>query len=326
MSANAFIADNGPDDGRKRRKTVLNKTVRFDLGDLRDDLEADGEGNEAIDQIPNPGIISSSTAAKGPTLGPGAASTANEDAETRTTVVKSSAVGHGQCAATTNAKARASDVDAADKAPLEVAKTASPAHGKTYSRGEQQSAYDDPAKAREQAKLGATAEQESDDDSDDNIVVARPRTAIAKSIEPVAPSPERVETRAELDEDVDTLHDALGSEDELSLPVRPVNARSTYTTAAAPSKMVVRSIEGDTYQNLLSQFNLNKGGRKREAMKAPASIGLAKGVEARPKRAPKPRKFGDVVDVRTLTPSSSGTDGDTEREQYSQRRQRWYGG
>ena len=151
------------------------------------------------------------------------------------------------------------------------------------------------------AKGGANDDQ-SWDVSEDNIVVSPPGFRTAQSSAPASPLPEQEDAPAARKKGVTLSIDLLSSPDPLSVlaDTRPDPAESSSDAASAANQPPPPPTGQNVYRTLLAQFNLDHEHDEANAESVVESI------EGRPKRQPKPKKFGDVVDVRTLTAKQLG--------------------
>lgn len=131
--------------------------------------------------------------------------------------------------------------------------------------------------------------------SEDCIVVARPDGMIDQDAKCASESSKHGKAGSASQAGAN-FEDALGSEDELSLPFQAGQTK-TLSKATVTSVFGKEGSEdtpgssGHEYKSLLSQFKLDKKAQKDGQVKAAPDAA----PEARPKRQPKPKKFPDTL-------------------------------
>lgn len=327
-SASEFTTINTPEVSRKRRRRIANKskTVRFHLNEDLDDSK-DERGDILDGFMSQSGDMSALATDKKHDPSTSAATRhEHHDGRSQSQETIGAAQPTGSPGRTylnlSNLKERPKTPKKKKKAIDNGNSSASPAAMRT---GKASTQIKSKRKAAsDSAGLGNASS------SDDNITVARHRVAISESPEPAPTLSVNTTSAVKSMKDTYAANNVPSSPDELSLPsrFRFPSSRPANAASSLQSDFVLESTEGDTYRSLLSQFNLDKGGQK--SMHDPfvdleddddsrpnrqqKQLRLDKGVQknllktvaardeenARPIRQPKPRDFGDVVDLRTL--------------------------
>lgn len=293
MFANEFVADSGSRSGQKRRRTALNKIVRFELEDDLSDVQEDeaedsaASATRSVEKAGDQAERQSTSFTNSVSLIASNNDATSSERGTTSTTKQTKPQGRGPKKASSNAKSNAAD-DVRSSARYRAPNMRKP---------------------QKPVQTPVVEEDLLNASSEDNIVVARPSRPVSVQ----DPEPPAAATTADIANSYTepaelerTPQDALGSEDELALPTRPLRNKCHPSPSYTAASVRAMAPGGQTYRSLLSQFNIGRDARVEDQVVVPSIEKSESEMTTRPKRAPKPRQLLDVVDGRSLTEEQLG--------------------